>query len=80
MMDKILRFDNDSKAFAYGFECGRIWALLSFRDPEALDGHLFHADNAEMVVRMLEETGMPLRAEFTADHEWMYFVPEDDER
>ena len=70
-----LPFDTDSADFARGFEAGRIWERLRDGDLDSLDGQLFHAANAEMVLRMVDATadsvGRYLRAEFTEAPGWM---------
>ena len=68
----ILPFNNDDENFIHGFEAGRIWTLME-ENPDKLPGLIFHAVNAEMVMRMLESRGLPLVAEFTDDERWMRF-------
>ena len=73
----MLKFDTDEPEFMRGFEAGRLWMLISrVADhelmSEELEGTLFHAVNAEMVLRMLEAADLRgWRAEFCADPEWM---------
>lgn len=66
----VLPFDTDSEDFVRGFEAGRIWALMT-ENPDMLPGLIFHATNAEMVIRMIEAKGLPLKAQFTDDQMWM---------
>lgn len=66
----ILAFAKDSEDFALGFECGRIWALME-ENPDMIEGLIFHAENAEMILRMVEAKDMNLKAEFTDDERWM---------
>lgn len=68
----VLPFDTDSEDFVRGFEAGRIWTLME-ENPDKLTGLIFHAVNAEMVIRMLEKKGLPLKAIFTDDERWMRF-------
>lgn len=68
----ILPFDTDSEEFVRGFEAGRIWTLMD-ENPDKLLGLIFHAANAEMIMRMVEAKAMPLKAHFTDDHAWMRF-------
>jgi hypothetical protein len=68
----VLPFDTDDEAFVRGFECGRIWTLMD-ENPYALTGLIFHAVNAEMVMRMLEKKGLDYTVEFTDDEVWMRF-------
>lgn len=67
-----LPFDTDSEEFVRGFECGRIWVLMT-ENPYALTGLIFHSVNAEMVMRMLEKKGLNYSVEFTDDEIWMRF-------
>lgn len=69
--DPLLAFDSDDPQFARGFECGRIWTLLTTEGAEVLGGQPFHATNVEMVLRMVEAAGAELTAEFTDDDAWM---------
>lgn len=71
-----LPFDTDSEEFVRGFEAGRIWTLMS-ENPDMLPGLIFHAVNAEMVLRMIEAKGMDLKAEFTDDEMWMRLVEKE---
>jgi hypothetical protein len=66
----VLPFDTDSEDFVRGFEAGRIWTLMT-ENPAMLPGLIFHANNAEMVIRMIEKKGLPLKAQFTDDQIWM---------
>lgn len=69
----VLMFDTDDESFVRGFEAGRIWTLME-ENPDKLTGLIFHAINAEMVMRMLESKGLALKAKFTDDERWMTFV------
>lgn len=66
----VLPFDTDSEEFVRGFEAGRIWVLME-ENPDKLPGLIFHAANAEMIIRMIESKGLPLKAQFTDDERWM---------
>lgn len=66
----ILAFDTQDPEFARGFEAGRIWTLMT-ENPDALTGLIFHAENSEMILRMIEVKGLSLKAHFTDDKEWM---------
>lgn len=68
----ILPFDSDNEEFVRGFEAGRIWTLME-ENPDKLMGLIFHATNAEMVMRMIEQKGLKLKAKFTSDEMWMTF-------
>lgn len=67
-----LPFDTDDAEFVRGFEAGRIWTLME-ENPDKLTGLIFHAVNAEMIMRMLEAKELPLKAKFTDDEMWMTF-------
>lgn len=69
-------FDTDDESFVRGFEAGRIWVLME-ENPDKLTGLIFHAANAEMVIRMLEKKGLSLKAKFTDDERWMTFDDRD---
>ncbi len=66
----LLPFDTDNIEFARGFEAGRIWTLMD-ENPDKLTGLIFHAENSEMILRMIEKKGLSLKAKFTTDEEWM---------
>lgn len=66
----ILPFDTDNEEFVRGFEAGRIWTLME-ENPDKLKGLIFHAKNAEMVMRMIEVRDLRFKAHFTDDHQWM---------
>jgi len=68
----VLPFDSDEEEFVRGFEAGRIWTLME-ENPDKLTGLIFHAINAEMVMRMIEKKGLKLKAKFTSDERWMTF-------
>jgi len=70
--EMILPFDTDSEDFVHGFEAGRIWTLME-ENPDKLTGLIFHAVNAEMIIRMIERKGLHLKAKFTDDERWMTF-------
>lgn len=74
--DLVLRFDTDASEFARGFEAGRIWERIRDGDLDSLDGQLFHATNAEMVLRMIESTEVTLLAEHV-DDTWMVLKAPD---
>lgn len=69
----VLKFDTDDSEFVRGFEVGRLWEMLKApvdEDPFIV-GQLFHAVNAEMIIRMFESLGRTdLRAEIH-DDTWM---------
>lgn len=66
----ILPFDTDNHDFVRGFEAGRIWTLME-ENPDKLPGLIFHANNSEMIMRMIEVRELPLKAQFTDDEQWM---------
>lgn len=70
--EMVLPFDTDNEEFVRGFECGRIWTLME-ENSYMLTGLIFHAVNAEMVMRMLEKKGLKYTVEFTDDERWMRF-------
>jgi hypothetical protein len=71
----LLEFDNQSPKFAYGFECGRIWALLR-EYPASEIRETMHARNAEMILRMAEATGRIVTTEDAGpDHLEATFAP-----
>jgi hypothetical protein len=61
----LLAFDDESKKFASGFECGRIWALL--RENAMAQDFDVHVENAEMMMRMAEATDRAFHAEEMKD-------------
>lgn len=65
----IVEFPNGSRDFVLGFEAGRLWA--AFQAGEIPYGQPFHAENAEVVIRMAEASGVSVAAEFTEDDNWM---------
>lgn len=72
----VLPFDTDNEEFVRGFEAGRIWVLME-ENPDKLEGLIFHAVNAEMVMRMMEAKDIKLKAVYTDDQQWMKFEPID---
>jgi hypothetical protein len=70
--EMILPFDSDDESFIRGFEAGRIWVLME-ENPYKLTGLIFHAVNAEMIMRMIEVRDLKLTVEFTDDETWMRF-------
>lgn len=62
-----LAFDTDDPEFVRGVEVGRLWEQLKAGDA---DGQMFHATNAEMVMRMAESLDLDVRAE-DVDETWM---------
>lgn len=64
----VLAFDTDDPEFVRGFEAGRLWEQLKVGEPFEQE---FHSVNAEMVLRMAEELGVPYRAEIVDDR-WMH--------
>lgn len=71
-LELILAFDTDDESFVRGFEAGRIWALMD-ENPYKLTGMIFHAVNAEMIMRMIEIKDLKLKMVFTDDETWMRF-------
>lgn len=53
----LIEFDDESEAFARGFEAGRIWGILSKLAPEKGLKAIMRKDNAEMVLRIAEYHG-----------------------
>ena len=54
-----LPFDTDSADFRRGVEIGMLWARLSYEDCFSAT---IHADNAEMVMRVMEAKGVAFTA------------------
>lgn len=73
--EPVLAFARDSEDFVLGFECGRIWVLME-ENPDKLEGLVFHAENAEMIMRMVDVKQIPLKAKFTDDERWMMLTDE----
>lgn len=48
----LLPFDRDTEDFRDGFECGRLWCLLSTSDEPVTE--TVHFSNGEMFLRMAE--------------------------
>jgi len=66
--DIALPFDRDDPNFCLGVEVGRLWEQL--KGDEGF-GQTFHAENAEMVLRMVERTGRVFCAR-ELDLNWMH--------
>jgi hypothetical protein len=65
----VLPFDRDTSDFARGFEAGRLWALLRLMPDQPIE-ETVHVSNAEMLIRMSEATGRPVRAT-EMDSDWL---------
>jgi hypothetical protein len=63
----VLAFDSSTPAFARGVEVGRLWEQLKSDEPVRQE---VHASNAEMLLRMAEATGRPLKAD-PLDDTWL---------
>lgn len=63
----VLEFDTPGSDFVRGVEVGRLWAQLASDEPIVQQ---VHASNAEMLLRMAEATGRPLRADIL-DETWL---------
>lgn len=63
-----LAFDRDDPQFAYGVEVGRLWEQMkqAKETGEGFDQEA-HAVNAEMILRMGESLGLPVRADILDD-------------
>jgi hypothetical protein len=66
----LIKFDTNDPEFARGFEVGRIYALLEEGSLSTLRGLLFHATNAEMLLRAADRHGVEIRAT-SLDDTWM---------
>ncbi|MGB6057612.1 MAG: hypothetical protein WBF71_05055 [Microthrixaceae bacterium] len=65
----LLEFDSHDPEFSRGFEAGRVWALLgTCPDDEICE--VVHTANAEMLIRMGESLGRPVRST-ELDETWM---------
>ena len=62
-----LAFDTNSSDFVRGVEIGRLWEQLQTDEPIVQE---VHTSNAEMLLRMSEATGRPLRAD-ELDETWL---------
>lgn len=56
----VLEFDTPGAEFVRGVEIGRLWEQLASDEPVVQQ---VHASNAEMLLRMAEATGRPMRAD-----------------
>lgn len=66
----LLPFDNVSRRFAHGFECGHVWTRMRYGD---LGPHTMHQGNAEMVLRMAEACDLNVRCDIPEDDDtWMH--------
>ena len=73
----ILEFDRQKPTFAYGFECGRIWALLN-EYPASEIKETMHNKNSEMILRMAEATKRQVIAvPISKDHVETVFKPSE---
>ena len=63
-----LEFDTSTTDFVRGVEVGRLWETLK-RDSGVVE-EFVHASNAEMVLRLSEATGRPVRSE-ELDETWL---------
>lgn len=67
----------NGEQFTLGFEAGRIWALMRRIKEgsvlsEELEGQSFHAENAEMIMRMLDACELEgWSAKYSEDENWM---------
>jgi hypothetical protein len=57
----LLPFDTEDEQFARGVEVGRLWEM--FKHNEEPFEQTIHATNAEMVLRMSERLGRPIRTD-----------------
>lgn len=73
-----LAFDTDEPEFARGFEAGKLYELAKHNGLCEMESMTFHSTNAEMVVRIIEKTGVPVRAEFTEDPLYMRLLVDDE--
>lgn len=74
----ILEFDRQKPAFSFGFECGRIWALLR-EYPASEIAETMHNENTEMILRMAEATGRQVVATpISDDHVEAVFAPSEE--
>jgi hypothetical protein len=62
-----LAFDTSEGDFMRGVEVGRLWEQLKSDEPVEQE---VHASNAEMLLRMSESTGRPLKAD-VLDDTWL---------
>jgi hypothetical protein len=60
----VLPFDTAGSDFSRGVEVGRLWEQLKSDEPVL---EQLHASNAEMLLRISEATGRPLRADIIDD-------------
>lgn len=59
--EPVLKFVEEGREFALGFEAGRIWTLL--RSGEEVKGAMVHVDNALMFLRMADSLGLAVRSQ-----------------
>ena len=59
---KVVEFPDQSPSFAYGFECGQIWALMKERVPRIRQ--TINDEHADFIAAMAERQGY--RAAFNA--------------
>jgi hypothetical protein len=60
----VIAFDSSAPDFVRGVEVGRLWEQLKSDEPVQQE---VHASNAEMLLRMAEATGRPLKADPLGD-------------
>lgn len=63
----VLPFDTDDPEFRRGVEIGMLWARLGYEDQFSAT---IHADNAEMVMRVMESKGVSFTATPVGD-DWL---------
>jgi hypothetical protein len=63
-----LEFDTGTADFVRGVEVGRLWEILK-NTAEPVE-EIVHTSNAEMILRIAERTGRPVRSE-ELDDTWL---------
>ena len=69
-LEMFLPFDTDNADFARGFVAGSIWTLMT-ENPDKLTGLIFHAENVEMILQLIEMKGASFKPKFSDDEQWM---------
>jgi thiamine monophosphate kinase len=68
----LVEFPDASRPFALGFEAGKLWEALQWAVSHGEEfEQTFHAENAEVVIRMCERLEVTHRAEIVDDN-WMH--------
>lgn len=68
----LVEFPNQTRDFVLGFEAGKLWEQLQWAVAHGEQfEQTFHADNAEIVIRMCERLEVAHRADIVDDN-WIH--------